>query len=116
MKIKPKFTPIITRSGRALAIGVIPLLALTLSASGAITLVGQGGTKAGWRAAGGNFDFTYNVQQAGSVLVVATYVDGTAYSGMSFGGAAQTGAIAGTRTSLFYYTGTVGAGAHHAHR
>ena len=110
MKIKPKFTPIITRSGRALAIGVIPLLALTLSASGAITLVGQGGTKADGTA-GGNFDFTYNVQQAGSVLVVATYLDGTAYSGMSFGGAAQTGTIAGTRTSLFYYTGTVGAGA-----
>ena len=75
MKIKPKFTPIITRSGRALAIGVIPLLALTLSASGAITVVGQAGTKLDGGAVAGSFDYTYNVQQAGSVLVVATYVD-----------------------------------------
>lgn len=106
--MKPNFTAIITRSGRHLAIGVISLLALTLSASGAITIVGQGGTSGANVA--GSFDFTYNVQQAGSVLVVATYVDGTAFSSLSFGGATQTGAITGSRTSLFYYTGTVGAG------
>jgi hypothetical protein len=106
--MKPNFTPINTRSGQHLAIGVISLLALTLSASAAITIVGQGGRSGA--SVSGSFDYTYNVQQAGSVLVVATYVDGTAFSSMSFGGAAQTGAIAGSRTSLFYYTGTVGAG------
>lgn len=108
--MKSKFTTTITRSVRHLAIGVISLLALTLSASAAITIVGQGGTKLDGGAVAGSFDYTYNVQQAGSVLVVATYVDGTAFSSMSFGGAAQTGAIAGSRTSMFYYSGTVGAG------
>lgn len=53
----------------------------------------------------GGISIDYNVQQAGSVLVVGSYTDtmGAALKELDFGGNAADGAIEGSRTSMFYY-------------